>query len=266
MKNRKRKHQAILKSFFLIVLALTALSITAFSFQAIYSNNVRVQSDHIYGIYQNGVFMGTDGIIVPSPYSVRMANISVQNLDNATRTISVYVDYKGSVAIAEPPASETPGTLTWVANFSPFEEKNFIVIGKDMEVSEPVVTVVGTQQAQPPSVDKKLVLDNLSNKTPSTGGPQTFGYVREQEISDLLQPVFAEQKKLDVVARSLIIIFAGFAALTLAGGFAFIFGKDEQRPQGAPRSAKIHIGDIYHNGEDQGEFSKYKYEESQYWK
>ncbi|VVB98098.1 Uncharacterised protein [uncultured archaeon] len=268
MRNRKRDHLKVMRHVFLAVLMVSILSITAFSFQAIYSNNVRVDIARTYGILQNGVFLPTDGVIVPSPYSVQTANITVQNTENSTRAISISVDYKGALASADPRPSETPGTLTWVANFSPLETKVFVVMGKELEVSDPVVTVVGIPQSQPAVSDKKLLLDNLSNKTHETSQQQNFSYVREDEVTDLLLPVFAEQKKLDVVAKSLIIIFAGLVVLTLAGGLASVFGSDDKpRPSASEKGgAKIHIGDMYHNGDDSGEFSKYKYEESDYWK
>jgi hypothetical protein len=266
MRNRRREQPKAMRHVFLAVLALSILSITAFSFQAIYSDNVRVEIERTYGVYQNGVFLPSGGVVVPSPYAVQATNITVQNLGNSTRTISISADYTGRISYSAPAASETPGTLTWVATFAPLEEITFVAMGKDLDVSGPVVTVVGEIQSQPHVSDKKLLLDNLSNKTAVQSQQQNFSYVREDELSDLLLPVFAEQNKLDVVAKSVIVIFAGLVVLTMAGGLAFAFGNDARpRSSASGKGPKIHIEDMYHN-DDVGEFSRYKYEESDYWR
>ncbi len=265
MKNESREHPNVMRKVFLAVALITVFSLSGFALQLIYSNNVNVDMEARYGLYQNGVYKDTDGVLVPSPFAVRRITLTIVNAENSTRDITATLNFQGNASLLEPaPISRNEGAATWSVRLGPFEEAQINVTGtQDLEAGAPYVLANGAT-VTPKSTNKTLAVNNLSNRT-SSGIPTTFGYVREQGVSDLLTPVFAEQRRLDIVAKSVIVIFAGLVVLTMASGFAFVFGKEERPPSGR-KGARIHIGDIYHNGESQEEFSKYKYEESEYWK
>lgn len=258
MRNEKQEQMNVLRNVFLSVLLISVLSVTAFSLQTIYSNGVSVETVKSYGIFQNGVYQDTRDVPVPSPYSVKKTEVVVKNGENVARNISISLDYMGAIEMIDPPAKGNASSIVWEATLLPYEEKAFSVFGRGLETGTASVSV---SEALPQAVNKTLVVDNLSNK--SRKPPATFGYTREEEIVDVLQPVFAEQRNLDVVARSLIVILAGMVLLTVASGFAYIFGAEE-RPK-MHRRAKIHIGDFYHADEKADMLAKYKYEETAYW-
>lgn len=262
MKNEKRNQMGIMRKVFFSVLMLLVLTLTTFSIQYVYSNNMSVDFSKTYGIYQNGVYKDTRDVLVPSPYAVQKAAIGVKNEEATARNISISIDYKGEIVKAEPSAEGDADTVLWSGEFSAYEEKTFYILGKNLAVGVPYVFVDDGSQSV--SNKKLSVENNVSNKTSAANHSETFGYAPYGERADIVGAIFEEERNLDIVAKSVITIFAGFVLLTLASGLAFIFGAEE-RPKITKRP-NIHIADLYHGSQGSDVFAKYKYEESAYWK
>ncbi len=261
MKNEKQEQLNAMRFLFLAVAVLSALSIAAFSLQMIYADDLAIETEKSYGIFQNDVFQDTGEVLVPSPYAVEKITMTVQNNGNHTRDFSLSMDYAGTIMKTEPVAEVNSTALTWNVSLPASAKMAFSIIGKGLEADAPSVIIAtpsGQSILQP--TNKVMILENASNKSTP---PARFGYVREQE-NGIAGAVLAEQKRLDLATKSAIVVFAGLVILTFASGFAFVFGVEE-RPK-LNRKVKIHISNIYHDNPKTDEFSKYKYEESEYWK
>lgn len=271
MQGKSRSQLNFLRRVFVLVFFVSLLSLTVFSLQTIYSNNVIVESIKSYGIYQNGVYRDTGDALVPSPFSVKTTKIIVKNAENSTRNFTILLEYSGEIEFMEPAAKKNATTLVWEATFSPYEERIFRVLGNNLETGTPLVSVsdifvLVVENKKPMFGNTYTNLSNSNAFNPPTNGTSRahFEYSREEETMNMLQSIFAEQKKLDILTKSAIVLFAGLVLLVFVSGFAYLFGARE-KPKIA-KKPRIHIGEVYPEHDSLEPFSKYQYEESAYWK
>lgn len=256
MKNGNKENPNVMRKALLLAVFLSLVTVTTFSLQLIYSSGIRVETSETYGVYQNNVFKDTKDVLVPSAFAVKKITLLVQNSQGASRNIFLSVDYSGTVQDTAPAAEASGNILKWELELLPYEETSIEIIGKELSIGTPIVSV---KTAEPQNISNKtLTVSNASNETAK---PEPTVFSAEEGSEDILGPILEEPRKLDLVAKSVLTIFAGLVILTIASGFAFVFGKEElPRMQ---RKAKIHIGDMYH--ETDADSAKYQYEENKYW-
>lgn len=260
MKNVKEAQRGTMRSVLLALFVLSMLAVTAFSLQVVYSGNIRVESVKGYAIYQNDVYRDTGDTMIPSIFTVQKYTLSVRNFENASRNVSISADYSGELRLVDPAAEQGASSLRWNFLLGPLEERNLTVLGKNLTLGEPSLSLNDIYSGG--VSDRKLSLDADGRAEEQ----ETFGYIVE-EPRGVLDPLVSEERKLDIVAKSMLTLFAGLVVLTLASGFAFVFGSHEDYRSGRiTRKARIHVGELYHNDIGSEEFSKYKYEESEFWK
>lgn len=235
------KKAPAMRAAFLAALLLSLFSIAVFSVQYIYSTGVDVSVSKSYGIFQNGVYLDTKEVLVPSPYAVKRTSLMVENSANYTRNITITVEYDGEIAGSEPEAHVLSSFVRWTSEIRPYSSKEFAVFGKDLETAVPFVSVSDFSSLSQPVSNKELL---LSSNVSDSGAPQAAtstagGYVRPPESA--LAPILEEPKKLNLLSKSIIMIFAGLVLLMVASGFGFVFGSEEERPWAAAPQAKIRI-------------------------
>lgn len=239
MENGKKIHLAVMRGLFFAALFISAFSILAFSFQTIYSTDLEFEISKSFGVYQNGVYFDSKDVLIPSPFAVQRTLVVVRNTGSSVRNFVLSLSYEGNITYSEPPATRKGNYIMWMVELQPHENKTLYVFGKGLQTGDPVIEMSELFSLAPAS-DKKLKLINVSNKSGLQLNSSSVGYTQTQD--NFIDSIIVEPKKLNLLSKSVLVIFAGLVLLTVTSGFGFVFGREEeQAPQKKAPKARIRI-------------------------
>lgn len=261
-KTYKTPHNGMaLRVIMLFGVLTVVLSLGVFSMQIIYSNDLSINVVHGYGIYQNGVFKDTGDVFQPSPYAIEALNITIANTGSEPINASIILPIDGTIVNSSQELNVNDGNFAkWNGTLLGKEIKTFMVFGRGLSGNIPDTRIEKAPETL--QITDNGNISSTSNNQTNQNGNRSYSYTIPKSNPPLID---LGTHGIDLNGKTTLMILGGLAILAIAGGVAFLFGrndnKDKEKEMKKPR---IFMEDIYHNNEDAP--AEIRYQEEEYWK